>query len=229
MGMNQPGGVGLPPPISGYLDGLLGSVQGALAVRGNDGWKALPPGTAGQYLKANGAAADLSFATPASGALEFVSSTAFSGASLAITGLSLTGYDLYMTWEGIQTDSGTGRTTTIEFGYGGTPTYPSGKENVGYWNNGTWTAFAGTTGLAYITSDNTDGACGVLEMIGAGLSTAGGRQIFGYMNNPTLALVCDSFWGWRTDTNIITAVKFTLSTGNYTAGNVLIYRRKRSA
>lgn len=53
--------------ISGLLDAILGTTQGAIAYRGASGWLSLAVGTAGQFLKTNGAGADPSWANVTGG------------------------------------------------------------------------------------------------------------------------------------------------------------------
>jgi len=62
------GGTGVPEAvtISQVLD-WISSTRGTILYRGATGWAALPPGTAGQFLKSNGENADLSYATASAG------------------------------------------------------------------------------------------------------------------------------------------------------------------
>lgn len=52
---------------SSAMDGLFGSTQGNIVYRGASSWAALGPGTSGQYLKTQGAAANPTWATVSAG------------------------------------------------------------------------------------------------------------------------------------------------------------------
>ena len=64
---NVSGGSAAPVPLtlSAILDVVLGNARGSLLSRTTGGWVALAPGAVGQYLKAQGAGADLAWDSPA--------------------------------------------------------------------------------------------------------------------------------------------------------------------
>jgi hypothetical protein len=64
---NISGGTASPlgATLSAFLDAVLASAQGTVLYRSGSAWSALAPGTAGQVLQTGGAAADPSWATPA--------------------------------------------------------------------------------------------------------------------------------------------------------------------
>lgn len=57
---NITGGVAVPSPVtlSAYIDAVMGNARGSVLFRGAAAWTSLGPGTAGQVLQTNGAAAD---------------------------------------------------------------------------------------------------------------------------------------------------------------------------
>ncbi len=67
--------------VSALLDATVGNAQGSILVRKAAGWDDLAPGTAGLFLKSNGAGADPSYATPVVGAARV-----FHGADYGVVG-----------------------------------------------------------------------------------------------------------------------------------------------
>lgn len=66
---NISGGVAVPTAatLTAILNDIIGTTQGAIIVRDATGWEILGPGSANQVLTAHGAAADLTWESPAAG------------------------------------------------------------------------------------------------------------------------------------------------------------------
>lgn len=66
---NISGGAAIPTPssLTAILDAILGTTQGAVIYRNATVWTTLAPGTSGQFLQTQGAAANVQWASPAGG------------------------------------------------------------------------------------------------------------------------------------------------------------------
>ncbi len=103
--------------------GFTSEAQGDLLVRGASSWARLPAGSSGQFLKTQGAGADVTWAS-AGGGWEFVSTqTASSSSSIDFTGMA-SGYDYHLSVYDYNAASDN-TDLYLRFGTGGTPTYQS--------------------------------------------------------------------------------------------------------
>ena len=103
--------------------GFTSQAQGALLVRGASSWARLPAGTSGQFLKTQGAGADVTWAS-AGGGWEFVSTLTASGTSFADFEGMTSGYDYHLSVYDYNAASDN-TDLYLRFGTGGTPTYQS--------------------------------------------------------------------------------------------------------
>jgi hypothetical protein len=100
--------------LSELLDFIGSAAQGDILYRGASSWARLPAGTAGQYLKTNGAGANPEWTTPSGGVTLLGTITTTSGANQSLNTLTLTGYKFVELWlNGVSHNNGSDTTFLV--------------------------------------------------------------------------------------------------------------------
>lgn len=195
-------------------------------------------GTAGQVLKVNAGATapEWGAAAGGSGALVFLEAhTASNSSSLDFTSFISSTYDTYKI-EVVELVPGTNTASlVVSIGTGGGPTYDSG-------NNYEWAASGRTTGGAAYAINGSSGVAalfttmssdagygfGTASLTATGLqSTALRKTIQGTIQYVTSTGPASQFavWGmqWITTGTAVTALRFSMTSGNITSGTIRIY------
>lgn len=205
--------------VSALIDATLGSTQGDILYRNSTVWTVLAPGTVGQYLATGGAAANISWGTPAGAALviteQVISATATytpttgtlfayfklaggggSGGGAALTSSTVAaggggGGGGYT--EGLYSAAQIGATAAVVIGTGGAA--PSAGNNNGNAGNNSTVTFSGTGSIVLAANGGAGGtgsaaATGVAVAGGAGGTASGGNlNIPGQAGSPSFGIV----------------------------------------
>lgn len=120
---NATGGVAAPTAAtpSAVIDSAIGSTQGSILYRGASAWTALGPGTSGQVLQTQGAAANPQWAAAGGGSLVLLNTVTASASAAMTDTTSLTGtYTNYLVVLSNVITTGSSVSLTLQLQSGGT-------------------------------------------------------------------------------------------------------------
>lgn len=218
---------------SADLDGVLGTTEGSIAVRGAALWSGLAPGAENETLSIVAGVPAWSSAGSSFGNLVLIASTTADNTSTTIAFAGLTG-DAYLLVIENLIPATAGADISIQFGEGATPTYQTSGYSYAYAYTGIDVVDAGTTRVT--PSSEIAKMAGVRNVAGVpsgtvrfnGLSQAKRHAadfvfILEANGNSKYYDIRGSgiFTG---DTNAITAVRVISSSGNLSSGRVSLYR-----
>lgn len=228
------------PTIAAEVQAILDSisnVQGTILFRGVADWEALAPGTAGDFLKTNGAGADPEWDTAGGGGggglVLIEQHTAAASASLDFAASISATYDEYLI-EFVNIIPATNAVNLrMRMSTDGGATYDSGA-NYSFVVSGLNRFGLGQVGadsgqnfirLTQSAIDNTAtaGVSGSIRLFSP-LSTALHKNITGQLNLLTGGVLeTQQASGWYRSTTAVDAFQFLMSSGNITSGNIRVY------
>ena len=223
--------------MDSVLDGVT-STRGAILFRGVSVWNGLTPASAsGRVLTSAGAGTDPSWEAVSSGAFTFVSATtATNVATVDIQSLAA-GYDYLFAWDGLNPVTNTA-ILYVRFEVSGA--FQSGATDYGW---------GSSIGGARVVDESdseisvTGAGNGVLTGVTAGVNvnltlrnpggTTASKTILwdgGYWNTDAVPdpTATQGMGTYLTNQGAVTGVRFLFSSGNISAGRLIVYRTQRS-
>lgn len=209
------------------VPGPASQAEGDVVYRGASDWLRLAKGTSGQVLAQNSGLTAPEWVGPD---YEFVGSIAASSSAQIVVDSSTLGalaanYDYIIKFENLQPSADA--TLTMQYGTGGTPTY----QNTGYQSrvntqqDGVTTALAlEETGAGGVTAGEIKS--GEITVQNPGANARHTTLIHTFTFDSAAARRNAAGSGWRTTAEVVTGLRFALSTGNINSGTFYVWRRR---